>query len=41
MGFLTDLWAATPENPRFSLNDPAAWDALGAQPASQVTLRPN
>jgi HK97 family phage portal protein len=26
--------AATPENPRFNLNDPAAWDALGAQPAA-------
>jgi HK97 family phage portal protein len=28
------FWAATPENPRFNLNDPAAWDALGAQPAA-------
>ncbi len=26
--------AATPENPRFSLNDPAAWDALGSTEAS-------
>ena len=35
MGFLTGLFrAATPENPRFSLNDPAAWDALGAVPSS-------
>lgn len=35
MGILTTTFrqaairAATPENPRFSLNDPAAWDALG------------
>lgn len=34
MGFLSNLFAATPENPRFSLNDPAAWDALGVQPTS-------
>jgi HK97 family phage portal protein len=27
-------FAATPENPRFNLNDPAAWDALGAEPAA-------
>jgi HK97 family phage portal protein len=26
--------AATPENPRFNLNDPQAWDALGPSPAS-------
>ena len=26
--------AATPENPRFNLNDPEAWDALGAKPTS-------
>lgn len=41
MGFLTDLLssgrqptsprAATPENPRFDLNSPDAWDALGAE----------
>lgn len=34
MSFLVELFAATPENPRFSLNDPSAWDALGAEPAS-------
>ncbi len=28
------IGAATPENPRFNLNDPLAWDSLGAQPAS-------
>ena len=26
--FLTTLFAATPDNPRFSLNDPAAWESL-------------
>lgn len=26
--------AATPENPSFNLNDPEAWDALGASPTS-------
>jgi HK97 family phage portal protein len=40
MGFLTDLLgggrtsqrrAATPENPRFDLNSPEAWDALGGE----------
>jgi len=35
MGLLTLLFsAATPENPRFNLNDPLAWDTLGAEPAS-------
>lgn len=42
MGFLTETFrrsaisyrAATPENPRFSLNDPAAWDAFGATPSA-------
>ena len=34
MGFLTSLFAATPENPTFNLNDPAAWEALGAAPTS-------
>jgi HK97 family phage portal protein len=36
MSFLGQLLfhAATPENPRFSLNDPSAWDALGAEPSS-------
>lgn len=31
---IQDLRAASLENPRFSLNDPAAWDALGAEPSS-------
>lgn len=31
MGFLSTIMKrATPENPSFSLNDPAAWEALGA-----------
>lgn len=35
MGLLTRLFAATPENPRFSLNDPTAWDLfLDGKPAS-------
>lgn len=45
MGFLTTLFrapsyrAATPENPRFSLNDPAAWDAFGVQKsAAGITI---
>src|SRR5579859_4507076 len=33
--FLTRFFAATPDNPRFSLNDPQAWDTLlGGQPAA-------
>lgn len=40
MSFLTTMFrAATPENPRFSLNDPAAWDAFGVtKSASGVTV---
>lgn len=34
MSLLSMFFAATPENPRFNLNDPVAWDALGAEPAS-------
>src|SRR5262245_678153 len=36
MGFLANLFrAATPENPRFNLNDPMAWDTfLGGNTAS-------
>lgn len=34
MGILSRLRAATPENPSFNLNDPRAWDELGAQPSS-------
>lgn len=34
MGFLsTVMKRATLENPTFNLNDPAAWDALGAEPS--------
>ncbi len=40
MGILTAIFgsagfrAASPENPRFSLNDPAAWDAFGVTPSA-------
>ena len=34
-GFTDGYRAATPENPRFSLNDPGAWEAfLGGPPSS-------
>jgi len=33
--FLTTLFkAATPENPKFGLNDPRAWDEIGSAPSS-------
>lgn len=34
MSFLTNLFAASPDNPRFNLNDPIAWDSLGASPSA-------
>ena len=47
MGFLgrtfrqAQIGAATPENPRFSLNDPAAWDALSGNKKSASGLPVN
>lgn len=41
MGLLTKLFAATPENPKFSLQDPDAWDALFSGLESTSGIRIN